>query len=133
MSTDFVGGYPETQQLYHLNERSNWYINGFWHNWDYTHILTQLQSELVYNPWGDEEFVALQAEIRRCNGVAVHIRLNDYSGSERDILPTSNYYADALKYVLDEIANPVLYLFLMNRIGPLSICKQPLLVSRLKP
>ena len=104
-------GYPETQQLYHLDERGNWYINGFWHNWDYTHILAQLQSELVYNPWNDEEFVALQAEILRCNGVAVHIRLSDYSGSEHDILPTSNYYADALKYVLDEIANPVIYLF----------------------
>ena len=104
-------GYPVTQQIFHLDKGRNWYINGFWHNWDYTSLLPQLQDELVYAPWTDESFSALQSEICGCNGVAVHIRLGDYSGSEHDILPSSNYYGDALKQVLVKLQKPVIYLF----------------------
>ena len=29
-----ASGYPVTQQIYHLDKEHDWYINGFWHNWD---------------------------------------------------------------------------------------------------
>lgn len=106
-----ASGYPVTQQVYHLDKGHDWYINGFWHNWDYTSMLPQLQNELVYTPWTEKKFAVLQSEICGCNGVAVHIRLGDYSGSEHDILPASNYYKDALQQVLDKLPKPVIYLF----------------------
>jgi len=108
-------GYPEQKDVFCLDENRSWYLDGFWHNYDYTEILPQLRQELVYAPWEEPSFLKQAEQMEKTSSIGVHIRLGDYVGTNRDILLNSNYYKDAISFMAKGLKEPLVFVFSNNQ------------------
>lgn len=102
-----TSGYPVPPKIFQLDLQKNWYFDGTWHNFDYTEILPELRTELIYRDCENQNYAKWKEKILNSNSVSVHIRQGDYVGTERDILPQSNYYKNAIELMKSRIGKEI--------------------------
>lgn len=77
----------------------------------------QIKQHFVFSPFKDQRNLSVEAEIKSCNSVAIHVRKGaDYLqyqglGSACDI----EYYKKAIIYIHSKVDNPVFYIFTDNQ------------------
>jgi hypothetical protein len=100
-----------------LNGGSSHYLYGYWANENYfKDIRPILLQELRLKPdYQQSDFRQAQAQLLKENSVSIHIRRGDYANSATvhsffGLLPLA-YYQRAIKLALQQLVNPVFYLF----------------------
>ena len=97
--------------IQNLDERKNWYVDGYWQNeMFFQNYMADLRQVFVFPPLEDSINIEFAKEIQQTDSVSVHIRRGDYVNSSFDIL-TDEYYKSAIEYIQERISNPVFYFF----------------------
>ncbi len=106
--------YPEEDIYRNLNVKRDWYLDGYWHNYNYNEIMDQLREELKFVRLSDSQNRECEKRIIEDeNSISVHVRKGDYVGSMYDILGV-DYYKEAIKVIKNCRTSPKFYLFSDN-------------------
>ncbi len=88
------------------------YLNGYWQSEKYfssNKDIIKKEFEFLNQPSDlNKEYID---EIKQTNSVSLHIRLGDYCNIKRMLVCDKNYYFKACKYIMDNVDNPVFYVF----------------------
>ena len=108
----FVPVFEETD-MYHP-EIFGWdrkYLVGYWAcEAYYADILERLRSELQFPVSSNPQNAAAVAEMEQTESVSIHIRRGDYREMFGNIC-TEKYYDSAVRYLKENVSNPVFYVF----------------------
>ncbi len=120
--------YPEENIYWNLDLKQDWYLDGYWHSYNYNEIMDELREELNFVRLIDEKNKSCERRILEDeNSVSIHIRRGDYVDSIYDIVDV-DYYSRAVQIINSQISDPKFYLFsdeigdaekLLNEIGGL--------------
>lgn len=113
----FVPVFEETD-MYHP-EIFGWdrkYLVGYWAcEAYYADILERLRSELQFPVSSNPQNAAAVAEMEQTESVSIHIRRGDYlDAANREMfgnICTEKYYDSAVRYLKENVSNPVFYVF----------------------
>lgn len=113
----FVPVFEETD-MYHP-EIFGWdrkYLVGYWAcEAYYADILERLRSELQFPVSSNPQNAAAVAEMEQAESVSIHIRRGDYlDAANREMfgnICTEKYYDSAVRYLKENVSNPVFYVF----------------------
>ncbi len=113
----FVPVFEETD-MYHP-EIFGWdrkYLVGYWAcEAYYADILERLRSELQFPVSSNPQNAAAVAEMEQAESVSIHIRRGDYlNAANREMfgnICTEKYYDSAVRYLKENVSNPVFYVF----------------------
>lgn len=103
-------GYMEENVFFQLDTRKNWYLEGYWHSYDYASIMKELRRELNFQPCFDRENINCLKHIQERNSVSIHIRRGDYVNSSFDIVG-EEYYFKAMHLLCEKVADPFFVVF----------------------
>ncbi|MEG2929478.1 MAG: alpha-1,2-fucosyltransferase [Oscillospiraceae bacterium] len=103
-------GYPVDKWFDKLDTTKSYYLDGFWHNCDYSDIMETLRRELEYVVVNQELNKALLKKVSNTNSVSVHIRKGDYKALGADIVTTS-FYKAAIELINDKVENTEFFAF----------------------
>lgn len=99
-------------------ESENKYIYGYFQSEKYfKSVETQVRNAFnLITPWSEmaREYIA---QIESSNGVAIHIRVGDYTKRKNKYLYVCNeqYYSNAMKYIYERVENPRIFIFTDNK------------------
>ncbi len=110
LTQKICSGYPQETLYFSLSQKRNWYMEGTWHNYNYTKIRSKLINELQFNTDNVELDSKLLEDLHATNSVSIHIRLGDYCGTEHQII-SKDYYVKAIQLIKMMIADPQFYVF----------------------
>ena len=79
--------------------------------WNFHDAVPQLQERLKFKPFTNKNNIELAKKMQSENSVSIHIRLGDYVAQKYPLLIYSNYYENAINYILKHVTNPVFYVF----------------------
>lgn len=105
-----TSGYPEENKFFELDTRKNWYLEGYWHSYDYSSIMENLRKELSFQPLNDNRNRECLQLIKNRQSVSIHIRRGDYVNSGYDIIG-DEYYTSAIQLLQKQIQNPIYIVF----------------------
>ncbi|WP_419169414.1 alpha-1,2-fucosyltransferase [Negativibacillus massiliensis] len=98
-------------EVFHLDMRKNWYLNGYWQN---TAYFKELQDQLTDLFVFRRKLVGVDQEIaikmKNQQSVSVHVRRGDYINSGFALCGKA-YYLEAKKIIEQQVENPVYYFF----------------------
>lgn len=100
-----INGHPV--QLDQLNAEQEWVLDGTWWSQPYISILPELQAELQFRHSSAVQYYKWEKEIKSTKAISLHIRNGDFSGTNRDILPQSNYYKNALRHIQKKLGKDI--------------------------
>ena len=100
----------EQVEFYGLDPEKDWYLYGYWYQYDYVCVWKQLQQDFTF----DTERVKCHAQtvdkMQNEDSVSVHIRGGDYLNSPYAVLGT-HYYQEAIDLIYARVQNPHFYVF----------------------
>ncbi|MGL5260447.1 MAG: alpha-1,2-fucosyltransferase [Lachnospiraceae bacterium] len=107
--------YEEGDYMPEIFAMEDGYLSGWWNNEKYYHtIIPLLQEKIVFpNTYNKETKEWLEVFEKQKNAVSVHIRMGDYIEKSATYggICTKEYYESAIKYMKEQIKDPIFYLF----------------------
>lgn len=99
-----------------LGTKDNSFIKGNFQSENYfLQIENQIRNDFTFKNKLDDINDKWKSQIENCNSVSVHIRRGDYisinKNAQKFASVTLDYYQQAIKKVVDEISNPVFFIF----------------------
>ena len=105
---EFVSGYPVDTKVVEPGF-DNIYVDGVFHNYDYSEIIQNLRCEFRFKPL-DSRNLQMKEEMEESQSVSIHIRRGDYVGLGLNVVPIE-YYKDAIAYISAHVESPRFFVF----------------------
>lgn len=111
-----------------LNPPKNSYLFGYWASYKYFQEFNQeLKKDFNFRHTLDDVNLKYKQDIIKCNAVSIHIRRGDYLMlNNLQNICTLEYYKEAIKYIKNNVDNPIFYVFSND----INWCKENLKISK---
>ena len=96
-----------------LNTKKFCIISGYFQNEKYFKSVSDLVvKDFTFPDFDESENIQIAAKIKNTNSVSIHVRRGDYCGNPLfEGLVTTEYYKNAINFILKHVENPVFYVF----------------------
>ena len=96
-----------------LNMKRFCIISGYFQNEKYFKDISDvIIKDFAFPVFADDSNIQIADKIQKTNSVSIHVRRGDYCGNSLyDGIATTDYYRNAVNYILKHVENPVFYIF----------------------
>ena len=96
-----------------LNMKRFCIISGYFQNEKYFKDISDvIIKDFAFPIFADDSNIQISDKIQKTNSVSIHVRRGDYCGNSLyDGIATTDYYRNAVNYILKHVENPVFYIF----------------------
>lgn len=103
-------GFKFNKDIFHLGDKA--YLDGYWQSYKYFEDYSDIiRKDFTFKKPFEEKINLLKKEIEGTESVCLHVRKGDYVGNSFHYILSPEYYYEALKVILENVAVDKIYVF----------------------
>ncbi len=110
LEQDVSGDVYEQAEFYHLDAEKDWYLDGYWYQYDYSNVWKQLKNDFQFPGEQVKCHKKLTEQMQLESSVSIHVRGGDYLKTSYAVLG-KRYYKQAVEEIRSRVSNPRFYIF----------------------